>query len=165
MSRRYDADRAECLVLAFREGLLAAVGHDVALRVGRFTVDIGDDDAISAELDAASLRVAGAAVSPADARKIERSTATDVLEARRFPLIRFRSTRVVRDGERARVDGELTLHGVTRPLAFDAVADEGDWHAEVRLDQRHFGIKPYVALLGALRVRAELLVRLRLPRA
>ena len=52
---RCDASTAECLVYTFREGLLAAVGHDLCLRVARFTVELGDGDAIVAELDAASL--------------------------------------------------------------------------------------------------------------
>jgi YceI-like domain len=159
-----DAATAECLVLTFPEGLLAAVGHDLCLRVTRFTVAIGEDDGIVADFDATSLRATGD-VSAADARKIEGNAADDVLEARRFGTIAFRSTRVVRDGARARIEGALTLHGTTRPLAFDAVADAADWRAEVRLDQRDFGIKPFSALLGALRVRPDLLVRIRVPRA
>jgi polyisoprenoid-binding protein YceI len=161
---RCDATTAECLVFTFRQGLLAAVGHDLCLRVGRFTVEIGDDDAITAEFDATSLRPIGD-VSTADARKIERNAADDVLDARRFPAIAFRSTEVTRDGERARIAGTLALHGVTRPIAFDAVADAAGWRAEVRLDQRDFGIRPYVALLGALRVRADVVVRIVVPRA
>jgi polyisoprenoid-binding protein YceI len=36
----------------------------------------------------------------------------------------FRSTRVLSiDGDGFRLDGQLTLHGVTRPVAFDVVFD------------------------------------------
>ena len=163
----HDAATAECLVYTFREGLLAAVGHDLCLRVERFAVEVtGDASApsILARFDAASLRVTGD-VSAADARKIEGHAADDVLAARKFPTVELRSTRVVRDGERAHVEATLTLHGATRPIAFDAVADASDWRAEVRLDQRDFGIKPFTAMLGALRVRADVLVRLRVPRS
>jgi len=162
-----DASTADCLVYTFREGLLSAVGHDLCLRVERFAVEVtGDANApsILARFDAASLCATGD-VAASDARKIERNAADDVLDARRFPTIEFRSTRVVRDGERARIDGTLTLHGRTRELAFDAAADADAWHAEVRLDQREFGIKPFTAMLGALRVRADVLVRVRVPRA
>ena len=163
----HDASTAECLVYTYREGLLAAVGHDLCLRVERFAVEVtGDAHAptILGRFDAASLRAIGD-VSPADARKIEGNAADDVLGARRFPTIEFRSTRVVRDGQRARVEGTLALHGSTRPIAFDAVADERDWRAEVRLDQRDFGIKPFSAMLGTLRVRPDVLVKIRVPRA
>jgi polyisoprenoid-binding protein YceI len=159
----FDASTADCLVFAYREGLLAAVGHDLQLRVGALTVDVGDDDALVARLDARSLRVAST-VSAGDARDIERHAARDVLDAERFTEIVFRSSAVTRDGERARVAGTLTLHGVTRPLTFDAVADAERWRAEIRLDQRTFGIRPYSALLGTLRVKPEVLVRLSVPR-
>jgi polyisoprenoid-binding protein YceI len=158
-----DASNVEILVYTYKEGLLSAVGHDLCLRATRLRVDIGADDAIVCEVDAASLRPSG--VSADDARKIEKNAADDVLAARRFPTIAFRSTRVTRDGERARVEGTLTMHGTTRPLTFDAAADGGSWHAEVRLDVRDFGIKPYSAMLGALKVRAEVTVKLRVPRA
>ena len=163
----HDASTAECLVYTFREGLLSAVGHDLCLRVERFAVEVTGDaqaPAILGRFDAASLRPTGD-VSPADARKIERNAAEDVLDARRFPTIEFRSTRVVRDGERARIDGTLSLHGHTRPLSFDATADAAAWRAEVRLDQRDFGIAPFSAMLGTLRVRPDVLVRIAVPRA
>jgi polyisoprenoid-binding protein YceI len=158
----FDAATADCRVLVFRDGLLSAVGHDVTLRVTTFAIDIGEGDVVSARFDARSLRVEGA-IPPRDARDIERHTADDVLAARRFPEILFRSSTVTRTGERARIAGELTLHGVTRALSFDAVADERGWHAEVRLDQRQFGIKPYSALLGTLKVKPEVLVRVTVP--
>lgn len=168
---KHDAASAEVLVYSYREGILSAVGHDICLRVTRFTIDISDigdvaeGDAITAEFDATSLRATGA-ISQGDARKIEGNAAHDVLAARRYPIIAFRSTRVVRDGdERARIEGELQLHGVTRPIAFQVFADGDVWRADVRLDQRNFGIKPYTAMLGALRVRADVLVRVRVPRA
>lgn len=162
----HDASTAECLVYTYREGLLAAVGHDLCLRVERFAVEVTGDPqapAILARFDAASLRATGS-VPPSDARKIEKSAADDVLAARRFPTIEFKSARVVRDGERARIEGQLTLHGVTRPLVADAVADASDWRAEVRLDQRDFGIKPFTAMLGTLKVKPNVTVRVTLPK-
>jgi polyisoprenoid-binding protein YceI len=160
---RFDAGSAECLVLTFREGLLSAVGHDLVLRVSELTIDIDGDDRVSARLGAGSLRVTSP-VSPSDARDIERHAARDVLDAARHPSVDFASTRVTRDGERARVEGTLRLHGVTRPIAFDAVADASHWRAEVRLDQRQFDIRPYSALLGTLKVKPEVLVRVAVPR-
>ncbi|SRR6266542_2779338 len=159
----FDAGAADCRILVFRDGLLSAIGHDVTLRVTTFAIDIGEGDVVSARFDARSLRVDGA-VPPKDARDIERHAADDVLAARRFPEILFRSSTVTRTEGRARIAGELTLHGVTRALGCDAVADERGWHAELRLDQRHFGIKPFSALLGALKVKPEVLVRVTVPR-
>lgn len=161
---RFDAASAECLVFAFREGLLSAVGHDVCLRVTSFFVDVGAGDVISAEFDAGSLKVEGD-VNALDRRQIERNAATDVLAARRFPKIAFRSTKVQRDDAKARIEGELTLHGTTQAIALDAADDGQRWRAEVRLDQRRFGIKPFSAMLGTLKVKPEIVVRIALPRA
>ena len=43
-----------------------------------------------------------------------------MFDAERYPSIRFRSTRLDFDGTRlVAVDGEMTMHGVTRPVRFD----------------------------------------------
>jgi polyisoprenoid-binding protein YceI len=43
------------------------------------------------------------------------------LDAGRFPTMRFRSTKITRTGpSTAKVAGELTLHGVTRPVVLNA---------------------------------------------
>ena len=111
---------------------------------------IGDGDAITGEFDAASLRVSG--VSADDARKIEKNAADDVLAAQPLSHHRLSARRRWRaTAPSARASkGTLTLHGATRPLAFDAVADGGLWRAELRLDVRDFGIKPYSAMFGTL---------------
>jgi polyisoprenoid-binding protein YceI len=160
----FDAGSADCRVLVFREGLLSSMGHDVTLRVTSLSIDISAaDDAVQARFDARSLRVEGD-VPPRDARDIERHAADDVLEARRFPEILFRSSSVTRREGGAEVAGELTLHGVTRALRCDAVEDERGWHTEVRLDQRWFSIRPYSAFLGALKVKPEVVVKVSLSK-
>lgn len=160
--RSFDAPAASCTVYTFREGLLASVGHDLRLLVTRLTIEVTDDDAIHGRFAADSLRVDGQ-VSAGDRRTIEKQAAHDVLDARRFPEIVFRSTRVTKQEASAQVEGELTLHGVTRPLAFEAHSDGKDWIAEIALDQRAFGIKPFSAMLGTLRVRPDVRVRVTLP--
>jgi polyisoprenoid-binding protein YceI len=53
-------------------------------------------------------------------------TGPDVLDAARFPEARFVSTAVRLTGERrADVTGDLTLHGVTRPVTFDVTFNGG----------------------------------------
>lgn len=45
----------------------------------------------------------------------------EMLDADAFPLITFKSARVVpRDGNSATIHGDLTIHGVTKAVAFDA---------------------------------------------
>jgi len=43
-----------------------------------------------------------------------------VLDAGEYPEIAFKSRQVLRDGDGAKVEGDLTIRGVTRPVVFDA---------------------------------------------
>ncbi len=43
-----------------------------------------------------------------------------VLDAKRFPQIRFASTRIRRQGDGAVIEGNVTVRGVTRPMQFEA---------------------------------------------
>jgi len=43
-----------------------------------------------------------------------------ILDAKQFPTISFRSHHVEAEGSRARVSGDITIRGRTRPVVFDA---------------------------------------------
>jgi polyisoprenoid-binding protein YceI len=163
---------AECRVLTFREGFLSSFGHDLELAVTRFDIRI-DERArrADASFDAASLRVVRAlrdevevpGLSDADRRTIEDYVRRDTFEVMRHPEIRYRTTRVADVEGGFDVTGKLVLHGEERDVAVP-LRRSGDWYvAEVRLDQRDFGIRPYSALLGARSVKPDVLVRLSLP--
>src|SRR6266498_3740801 len=54
----YDAQRAQCLVFTFKEGMLSALAHDLKLQVNQMTIDVDEKArAIDARFDAKSLRV------------------------------------------------------------------------------------------------------------
>jgi polyisoprenoid-binding protein YceI len=157
-----DASQAECLVFTYKEGLLSAVAHDLEIRVGRFTVEIDPAvPSVRARFDARALAVQR--VPERDKRTIEGHIADDVLHTKRYPEIAFASKRIERAGDRAEVRGDLTLHGTTREIAATAHKKDGRWTAEVRLHQPDWGIKPFTAMLGTLRIRAHVDVRLTLP--
>ncbi|MGH3830654.1 MAG: YceI family protein [Pseudonocardiaceae bacterium] len=157
----FDATAVDCQVSVFREGLLTSVGHDVTLRVTNLSLDVGADDGITADFDPGSLRVT-TDISESDRKKIEKN-AVEVLDSRKHPKIQFRSVSVVRDGNRARVKGDLTLHGVTNQISVEARDDGARWNATIVLDQRKFGIKPFSAMLGALKVKPEVEVTISVP--
>jgi len=179
---RYDASRAVCVVRTFKEGLLSAVAHDLELRVERFEVEVTGTaeapvvPAVTGRFDPASLKVLHAmrdgrpnpvALSDHDKRKIEENAADDVLDVRRYPSIEFVSSSVARVGASGgngwRVAGRLTLHGRTRDIDFTTHVEGGRQVAEVRLHQPDFGIKPYSAMLGTLKIKPDIVVRVELP--
>jgi len=167
-----DHASAELLVFTYREGPLSVLGHDLMLQVTRFEVRVTPGTrAVEARFDASSLRVvAGShggalrddAFDEGDRRKIERVIRDEVLHADQHPSILFRSTDVTRAGTGHDVTGELTLHGVTRTIRLRSHLEGGRQTAEVTLLQPDYGIRPYTALLGGVRVKPGVRVRVRM---
>lgn len=166
---RFDQATASCEIHTFREGLLAAIGHDLRIAVTRFTIDVDEaTKAIRASFDARSLKVLGAlgggSVSAKDAAEIEENIQTKVLEGARYPTITFTSSAVERAGDGYSVRGELDLHDKRRMISATSRAS-GDGHqiVDVTLHQPDFGIKPYKAPLGVIKVKPDVIVRIRVP--
>lgn len=171
--QRCDETSAECRVLTFKEGLLSAVAHDLRLRVGKFSIAFDETTGvIEASFDPASLSVAcarrdGADVpellSDADKRKIDAHVRDDVLQVRRHERLTFIGKRVGGDAQAMQVEGRLLMHGQQRPLRVVAEQRDGKWHCEVELLQPDWGIKPFTAMLGTLRVKPTIRVQLEVP--
>ncbi len=163
----YDATSADCFVLTFKEGLLSPVAHDLRLRITRFEIEVAD--ALTATFDASSLvvdmpmkdgRENPSALSPADKAKIAGQIRDDVLHAARYPRATFRSRALtLRTDGGYDVQGELTLHGVTQPLDVQTQLVEGRQRLELTLHQPAYGIAPYRAMLGTLKIRPDVVVR------
>lgn len=175
---RLDAGSARCLVFTYAEGLLSALAHDLQLRVERFEITIDlEAGVIAAALDPSSLRVAGVVrdgvvlpegLGARDKETIERTISDEVLETASHREIRFCADTPphAHDGEAGlRIDGNLLLHGQTRPVTLHGVRQGGDYVLEARLHKPDFGIRPYSAMLGTLRVAADVLVRIVIPLA
>ncbi len=166
----FDATTAECLVFTRKAGLLAAVGHDLKLRVERFEVAI-DDQGIRARFDAASFRVvcaqvdgkdAPGALSQRDRGEIEKTIAREVLEARKHAAIEFRSGPVAVSAD-PEIEGVLSIRGRERPVRLKARREGDRAIVETTLHQPAFGIRPYSAMLGALRIQPDVRVRIATP--
>ena len=167
-----DQSSAECLIFTYKEGLLSPIAHDLLIRVTRFDVKIDEEGRrVQARFDPSSLRVVSALeggspadrLSDADKRKIEQNIVDEVLDARAYPEILFTSTSVTPEDSGFHVEGSLTLHGQTRVISLKS-RPEGDRQvAEVAIHQPDYGIKPYSAMLGTLKVKPDLTVRIALP--
>lgn len=150
---------ASCEIRTFREGVLSPVGHDLVLRVRSFRVDAAPGR-IEGRFDAGALEVAGPdALSGGDRRKIEARVRDEVLDVRRHPEVVFVSTRI----EGPRVDGDLTIRGVTRSISFVARETGARLVARVELPLSSFGVAPVTAFFGALRVRDAVEVEIAVP--
>jgi hypothetical protein len=111
------------------------------------------------EADSTSLRVREGtggmqALGDADKAGIQETIDDEILKRER---IEFHSTDVQQaDGGRMSVQGELTIAGKASPIAFDlAIGDEARLTGGAVVKQSDWGIKPYSALFGALKVADE----------
>jgi hypothetical protein len=157
-----------------RGGAAAKAGHDLELHVTSWEATL-DLDAGTAELsaDPTSLRVVKGeggmqALGEEDKDNIRKTIDSDVLQERK---IAFRSVAVAAaegadaaperaSGGRYRVDGELTLYGSTQPLSFDLTADGDAVSARATITQTRWGMKPFSALFGTLKVLDDVEVEL-----
>ncbi len=170
--RELDAGSVELWVHTYREGVLARMGHDLRLRAERLTLQLDEESGtVRLHVPADALRVVGAiegdrvfseVLSARDRAQIERHVREDVLEARRHPAVRFEG-RIEGGGSERKVEGHLALHGRSRPLRCAVHREGARWVARVRFDQREWGIRPFKAPLGVLKVRPEVEVVVRVP--
>jgi len=155
-------DNGTLAVRTKRTGAAAKAGHNLLIHVTAWeaTLAVGDQTSIELTADSTSLRVREGtggmqALGDDDKANIEQTIDDEVLKQK---AISFRSTAVeaAADGNALRVEGELTLFGTTRPLAFDLdVAADGTLSAVAVVTQTDWGMKPYSGLFGALKVVDE----------
>ena len=169
----YDQGAAECLIYSYKEGLLARLAHDLKLRVQRLQVSLDPSaPSVEAVLDTRSVEVLGfrrdgqddpRPIGAFDRSQIEKNVHQDVLDSARFPEARFVSTAVAASAEGFTVRGTLTLHGRSGEISAPVRRAGNRYLATVTLRPSQFGIKPYSAALGALKVRDEVTVTLSVP--
>jgi len=152
-----------------RTGPAAKAGHDLVLHVTSWeaTLEVCEDPAatrMELAADGGSLRVQHGhggmqALGDEDKASIHQSIDDDVL---RRQDVTFRSTSAQpADGGALRVEGELTIVGETRPIAFDLLGgDDGTLRATAVVTQSTWGVKPYAILFGALKVADDVEVEL-----
>ncbi|UQE76097.1 YceI family protein [Gordonia sp. PP30] len=142
-------------------GRAARTGHRLTIEMTSWTATAEVDDdghplSVTLTVDVDSLTVlkgeGGLAPWTGAEPGIARSNALKSLDAKKFPTITYRSTAVQRDGDTYRVDGELTVHGVTRPHPLTVTSADGVFSCETVVTQTDFKIKPFSLMMGTVKV-------------
>jgi polyisoprenoid-binding protein YceI len=145
-------------------GAAAKAGHDLAIEVTSWsgTLDLSDEPKITLSADPRSMRVregSGGMTSLGDDDKvnIEQTINDEVLKG---TPIEFQSTacRLSPEGDRMHVSGELELAGRRAPVTFELSLNGGHLSGSATVKQSDFGMKPYSALFGTLKVLDEVQV-------
>jgi polyisoprenoid-binding protein YceI len=165
-----------------RAGFGARIGHDLVLEATRWsgTVFVDPDQPecsrVEVTVEAASLEVRRAEggltpLTDRDRSDIHRTIREKVLRTATIPDIVFRSTAAEVAGRALALHGDLTIRGRTLPVtlavSLDEQADGTVATATTTIVQTAFGITPYSAMMGALKVRdgVDLRVDVKLPPA
>lgn len=157
-----------------KTGLLSGLAHDHEIGVKSFTGKIvvpesgASGGSLELDIDAKSLAVLDKKPSEDDKKKIYNSMHNEVLESAKYQKISFKSVSVA-DVKQAGADtysftlnGDLTLHGVTKRIAVALTAkitpQQLRASGKYTLKQSDYGIKPYSAAGGTIKVKNEVIV-------
>jgi hypothetical protein len=157
--RTFGPENGTLTVRTKRTGAASKAGHDLLIEVTSWsaTLDPDSDPALTLTADSRSLRVLEGsggiqALGDDDKAGIEKTIDEEVLTG---TAIEFRSSNVDldADGGPGRVEGELELAGRRHPIAFElTVAEDGRLTGTAIVKQSDWGMKPYSALFGTLKV-------------
>ncbi|HZE04380.1 MAG TPA: YceI family protein [Solirubrobacteraceae bacterium] len=164
MSQHFGPDNARLTINTGRKGAASKAGHDLLIEVGSWeaTLDPSGQPALTLTADSRSFRVLEGTggvkgLDDDDKASIAKTIDDDVLKG--CP-IEFRSTQLEpsADGTLLNVQGELELGGRRGPVTFALAIADGQMTGAATVKQTDFGIKPYTALFGALKVADEVRV-------
>ncbi|GLW63810.1 hypothetical protein Arub01_20540 [Actinomadura rubrobrunea] len=166
-THEFGPDDGRLLIMTSRSGLGRRAGHDLTIEATRWrgTAVVGgsaEESSVEVAVDVSGLLVREGTggvlpLSDADREQIA-GNLRQILRAAEHPEITFRSTGVTGTPERFTVEGELTIAGRTEPLTVTARADGDRVKGEATVTQTRWGIKPYSAFFGALKLADDVRV-------
>lgn len=158
------------LIKTGRTGLGARAGHDLVIEAtdwnGRVVVNPGDPArssvSVNVDVDSLEVREGTGGVKPltdSDRAEIKRNIREKILRPSQHPTITFQSASVAGTQEALTVAGELTILGTSRPVTVRGSVDDDGWlRATAAVQQSQWGIKPYSAFMGALKLADEVAI-------
>jgi polyisoprenoid-binding protein YceI len=163
MPQQFGPDNANLRIRTGRTGGAAKAGHDLLIEVGSWqaTLDPEAQPALTLTADSSSLRVLEGtggikSLTEKDKADIKKTIDKEVLKG---APIEFRSSEVREAADGFNVTGELSLNGRQAPVTFAlARGDDGRLTGSATVTQSAFGMKPYSALFGALKVADDVTV-------
>lgn len=161
-------DQSQFMVEAYSGGLLWFMGHTHHFAIRNFTgeaqatAETLEPGWLRLEVRADSLEETGKNFTEEQKKIINEGARKEVLQAATYPEIVFKSTDLksekISDGQfKAKIGGDLTLHGVTRRIAIPAkVTISGDTlraSGEFSINRSDYGVKTHSIKGGMIRVR------------
>jgi polyisoprenoid-binding protein YceI len=158
-----DVERSTITIHVDKAGLFSAAGHEHWVSAPISSGTIRESPPASVEFTVQTAKMTVKPDPKVDAKtqaEIQKDMEDLTLETKKFPQITFRSSRVDPRADKAgdgqwKVEGALSLHGVTKPVSL-AVKRTGDvYTAHTVLRQTDFAIKPISVGGGLVKVKNE----------
>jgi polyisoprenoid-binding protein YceI len=162
--RAIDTERSTITIHVGKSGLLSAAAHDHTIDAPISSGTIREPGAPGSAPPRVEFTVETAKMTVKPDPKIDAKTQATIqtdmeemtLETKKFPRIEFHSSRVEKlAGGQWKVDGDLSLHGVTKPVSLTVKQTGDSYTTRTVLKQTDFGIKPISIGGGMIKVKNE----------
>ena len=153
-----DVQHSTITIHVGKAGLLSAAGHDhtIAAPFSSGVIRESSDPRVEFTVETAKMTVMpDPKVDAKTQSQIQKDMEEMTLETRKFPQITFRSTHISKLADGWKVEGDLSLHGVTKPVSLAVKKAGNSYTAHTALKQTTFGIKPISVGGGMIRVKDE----------
>lgn len=157
-------------IFTFKTGVLSRAAHDLRFTLRRFELEI-HEDSVHGRFWPETLEVDGVmhgdtldagSLGPSQREEIVANVRGKILLTERYPEIVLEAHASSISGGH-RLDGELELVGKRRTVTFSVSEREGRATGEVELQPTRWGIQPFKALLGAIRLEDRVVLRFDIP--
>jgi len=155
-----DTARSAITIHVGKAGLLSAAGHEHWIEAPISTGSIRESTAPHVEFKVESSKMMVKPDPKVDAKTqatIQKDMEEMTIETRKYPEITFQSSRVEASGNgQWNVLGNLSLHGVTKPVSVMVKRSGGAYTGHTTLKQTDFEIKPISVGGGTIKVKNEI---------
>ena len=151
-----DTGRSNVTIKVDKTGFFSAFAHNHTIQapIAAGQIDV-EKRTVNLTFSAKEMKVLDEGVRDSERADIDQTMKSDkCLDVQRFPEIRFASTSVTPQGsDKFQVRGDLTLHGVTKPVEMTVALANGRYNGSVKLKQTDFGITPVAVAGGTVKVK------------
>lgn len=163
----FGPQNGKMVVKVYREGMAKKAGHDLIIDVSSWkaTATIAEnpaDSSFTASADVGSFNVREGVggvkpLSEGDKADIKKNITQKILTS---PEISFTSTSVQQSGDSATVTGDMRIMGKTNPATVKLTQEGNKVKGTLSVVQSKWGIKPFQAMMGALKVKDQVDIEL-----
>jgi len=162
-SYRLEPTAGKLLLKTSRTGLGRRAGHDLTIEATRWQADVvvnttdPGQSSVTMTIEAGALQVRQGTgglkpLTDADRADIKTTIGEKILLTGEHPVITFTSAQVTGTVDAFQITGNLTILGQGRPITVYGGSDDGRIRGHATITQTQWGIKPYSAFAGALRL-------------